>query len=106
QPWPDFLTFYVEATGAGWIVPKQYVEQVGDEGYKKAPVAAGPYRFVSFTPGQELTLEAFGQYWRKTPSVQRLVLRAIPDEATRRTQAGRSGHYLPDPRRIGRGVSA
>ena len=20
QPWPDFLTFYVEATGAGWIV--------------------------------------------------------------------------------------
>jgi peptide/nickel transport system substrate-binding protein len=28
-------------------------------------------------------LEAFGQYWRKTPSVKRLVFRAIPDEATR-----------------------
>jgi peptide/nickel transport system substrate-binding protein len=83
QPWPDFLTFYVEATGAGWIVPKTYMERVGDEGYKKAPVAAGPYRFVSFTPGVELTLEAFGQYWRKTPSVERLVFRAIPDEATR-----------------------
>jgi peptide/nickel transport system substrate-binding protein len=83
QPWPDFLTYYVEATGAGWIVPKKYVERVGDEGYKKAPVAAGPYRFVSFTPGQELTLEAFDQYWRKTPSVKRLVFRAIPDEATR-----------------------
>src|SRR5215475_1505508 len=83
RPWPDFLTFYVEATGAGWIVPKKYVEQVGDEGFKKAPVGAGPYRFVSFTPGLELTLEAFGQYWRKTPSVKRLVFRAIPDEATR-----------------------
>ena len=83
QPWPDFLTFYVEATGAGWIVPKQYVERMGDEGYKKAPVAAGPYRFVSFTPGLELTLEAFGQYWRKIPSVKRLVFRPIPDEATR-----------------------
>src|SRR5207247_9989563 len=24
-PWPDFMTFYVTpATGAGWIVPKQY----------------------------------------------------------------------------------
>jgi peptide/nickel transport system substrate-binding protein len=69
QPWPDFLTFYVEATGADWIVPKKYVEKVGDEGYKKAPIGAGPYRFVSFTPGLELTLEAFGQYWRKTPSV-------------------------------------
>src|SRR6516165_6242427 len=83
QPWPDFLTFYVGATGAGWIVPKKYVERVGDEGYRKAPVGAGPYKFVSFTPGQELTLEAFDQYWRKTPSVRRLVFRVIPDEATR-----------------------
>jgi len=83
QPWPDFLTFYVGATGAGWIVPKKYVERVGDDGYRKAPVGAGPYKFVSFTPGQELTLEAFDQYWRKTPSVRRLVFRVIPDEATR-----------------------
>jgi len=83
QPWPDFLTFYVEATGAGWIVPKKYVESIGEEGFKKAPVGAGPYKFVSFTPGLDLTLEAFEGYWRKTPSVKRLVLRMIPDEATR-----------------------
>ncbi len=83
QPWPDFLTFYVGATGAGWIVPKKYVEQVGDDGFKKHPIGAGPYKFVSFTPGQELVLEAFDQYWRKTPNVKRLVFRVIPDEATR-----------------------
>jgi peptide/nickel transport system substrate-binding protein len=83
SPWPDFLTFYSTATGAGWIVPKKYVERVGDEGFKKAPIGAGPYKFVSFTPGVELTLEAFDQYWRKTPSVKRLVFRVIPDEATR-----------------------
>ena len=83
QPWPDFLTFYVGATGAGWIVPKKYVEQVGEDGFKKGPIGAGPYKFVSFTPGQELVLEAFEGYWRKTPSVRRLVFRDIPDEATR-----------------------
>src|SRR5213592_3737917 len=84
QPWPDFMTFYgTMATGAGWIVPKKYVERVGDDGFKKAPVGAGPYRFVSFTPGVELTLEAHEQYWRKTPSVKRLVFKAIPDESTR-----------------------
>src|SRR6202162_3468996 len=83
QPWPDFLTFYASATGAGWIVPKKYVEKVGDEGFKKAPVGAGPYKFVSFTPGVELVLEAFDQYWRKTPTVKRLVFRVISDEATR-----------------------
>ena len=83
QPWPDFLTFYSSATGAGWIVPKKYVEKVGEEGYKKAPMGAGPYKFVSNTPGVELVLEAFDQYWRKTPSVKRLVFKVIPDEATR-----------------------
>jgi len=83
DPWPDFLTFYSIATGAGWIVPKKYVERVGDDGFKKAPVGAGPYRFVSFTPGVELVLEAFDGYWRKPPSVKRLVLRSVPDDATR-----------------------
>ena len=84
QPWPDFMTFYgTPATGAAWVVPRKYVERVGDDGFKKAPVGAGPYRFVSFTPGVELVLEAFEQYWRKAPSVKRLVLKAVPDEATR-----------------------
>ena len=81
--WPDFLTFYASATGAGWVVPKAYVEKVGEEGFKKAPIGAGPYKFVSFNPGVELVLEAFEGYWRKRPSVKRLVLKVIPDESTR-----------------------
>ena len=83
RPWPDFMTFYTSATGANWIVPKKYVEQVGDEGFKKAPIGAGPYKFVSFKPGLELIFEAFDGYWRKTPNVKRLVFRVIPDESTR-----------------------
>jgi peptide/nickel transport system substrate-binding protein len=82
-PWPDFLTFYSSATGAGWIVPKKYVEKVGEDGFKKAPIGAGPYRFVSFTPGVSLVLEAFDNYWRKKPTVKRLVFKVIPEEATR-----------------------
>jgi len=90
QPWPDFMTFYgTPATGAGWIVPKKYVEKVGDDGFKKAPVGAGPYRFVSFTPGVELVLEAFDGYWRKTPSVKRLVFKSVPEEETRLTMLKR-----------------
>src|SRR5258705_9869657 len=84
EPWPDFLTYYgTTASGVGWIVPKKFVEQVGDDGFKKAPVGAGPYRFVSFTPGIELVVEAFEGYWRKTPSVKRVVLKSVPDESTR-----------------------
>src|SRR6266705_2430361 len=69
EPWPDFMTFYgTSATGAAWIVPKKYVEKVGDDGFKRAPVGAGPYRFVSSAPGVDLVMEAYEGYWRKVPN--------------------------------------
>jgi len=84
EAWPDFLAFYgTTATGAGWIVPKKYVEKVGDDGFKKAPIGAGPYKFVSFNPGIEMTLEAFEGYWRKVPAVKRVVIKSVPEESTR-----------------------
>ena len=43
----------------------------------------GPYRFVSYTPGIELVLEAYTDYWRKPPLVKRLVLKSVPEPATR-----------------------
>jgi len=107
RPWPDFMTFYLGATGAAWIVPKKYVEKVGDEGFKKAPVGAGPYKFVSFTPGVELVLEAFDQYWRKTPNVKRVIFRSIPTtrRAWRRSSAvrwtSRTTFAASSPRRSG-----
>ena len=84
EPWADFITFYgTTASTAGWVVPKKYVEQVGDEGFKRAPIGAGPYKVVSFTPGVELQLEAFDGYWRKAPTVKKLIFRSLPDETTR-----------------------
>jgi len=83
EPWPDFITFYTAATGANWVVPRAYVEKVGDAGFKKAPMGAGPYKFVSFEPGVELVLEAHEKYWRRPPAIKRIVMKVIPDEATR-----------------------
>ena len=66
EPWPDFLAFYgTLASAAGWIVPKNYVEKVGDDGFKKHPIGLGPYKFVSHTPGIELVMEANEDYWRR-----------------------------------------
>jgi peptide/nickel transport system substrate-binding protein len=84
EPWPDFMTFYgTPASGAGWIVPKKYTEKVGDNEFKNHPIGLGPYRFVDFQPGVELVLEANTDYWRKTPHVQRLVLKSVPEPTTR-----------------------
>ena len=83
-PWPDFMGFYGSpATGAGWIVPKKYVEKVGDDGFKKAPVGAGPFKLASMTPGVEIVLEAHDKYWRKTPKVKRIVMKSVPEGSTR-----------------------
>ena len=84
EPWPDFMSYYGGlVSGAGWIVPKKYFEQVGPDGFKKAPVGLGPYRFVSHTPGVELVMEAFEGYWRKMPSVKRVVFKMVPESTTR-----------------------
>jgi len=84
EPWPDFMTFYgTTATAAAWVVPKRYVEQVGDDGFKKHPIGLGPYKFVSFNPGVELVLEANEAYWRRVPHVKRLVFKIVPEETTR-----------------------
>jgi peptide/nickel transport system substrate-binding protein len=84
EAWPDFPAFYgTFVASAGWVVPKAYFERVGEEGFRKAPVGAGPYRFVSFNPGVELVVEAFDGYWRKVPSIKRIVFRSLPDETTR-----------------------
>ena len=42
RPGPTSLTFYTGATGAGWIVPRKYVEKLGDDGSRKAPVWGWP----------------------------------------------------------------
>jgi len=84
KPWPDFLAFYATpATGAAWIVPKKYIEKVGEEGFRRHPVGLGPYRFVSVNAGVELALEANDQYWRKKPSIKRIVFKGVPDRTTR-----------------------
>src|SRR5215470_3933331 len=84
EPWPDFMTFYgTSATAAGLVVPKKYLEQVGEDGFKKHPIGLGPYKFVSFQPGIELVLEAFEGYWQKVPNVKRLIIKGVPEGTTR-----------------------
>jgi peptide/nickel transport system substrate-binding protein len=58
EPWPDFMNFYgTLATGAAWIVPKRYLEQVGDEGFKKHPIGLGPYPYPWSAPLEDVRLK-------------------------------------------------
>jgi peptide/nickel transport system substrate-binding protein len=84
RPWPDFMTFFgTTASAAGIVLPKKYLTEVGDDGFKKHPIGVGPYKFVSTTPGIEIVLEAYHDYWRRVPNVKTLVMRSVPDATTR-----------------------
>jgi peptide/nickel transport system substrate-binding protein len=84
EPFVDFIMIYGSpSSGAGWIVPKAYYEKVGKDGFKNAPIGAGPYRFVKQRAGSELEVEAFTDYWRKVPSIKTIVFQGIPETATR-----------------------
>jgi peptide/nickel transport system substrate-binding protein len=83
-PWPDFMTFFgTTASAAGIVLPKKYLTETGDDGFKKHPIGAGPYKFVSGRPGIEFVLEAFADYWRRVPNVKTLVMRSVPEATTR-----------------------
>jgi peptide/nickel transport system substrate-binding protein len=64
------------------MVPAAYAREVGDVGLAKKPVGTGPYKFVSWTKGQQVVLEANTDYWQGTPAVKTVIFRIIPEMAT------------------------
>ena len=72
------------------IIPKEYVEKVGDTEFAKKPIGTGPYRFVSWKKGDRVELEANENYFGGIPEVKRIVARVIP-EASNRILALESG---------------
>ncbi|WP_342358765.1 ABC transporter substrate-binding protein [Terrarubrum flagellatum] len=65
------------------IEPKHYYEQVGAQGVIKKPLGTGPFIFQSYTPGDRYELKANPDYWGGAPKFDKLVIREIPEAATR-----------------------
>jgi peptide/nickel transport system substrate-binding protein len=85
-PWahlPDDLTTVFMASPTA-------VRKEGNEGFAKAPVGTGPFKFVSLTRGQQAVFAANPAYWGGAPKLKQLVLKPIPDPAAR-VAALRSG---------------
>jgi peptide/nickel transport system substrate-binding protein len=68
-----------------WAIPRDYFQKVGEEGFVKAPVGTGPWKFVSRSVKEELRLEAFDDYWNQDyrPTVKHLTIKIIPEDLTR-----------------------
>lgn len=68
---------------AGWIIPKQYFEKVGEDGFGKKPIGSGPYKFVSRSINESIELVANENHWRWVPKIKTLIYRVVPEDAVR-----------------------
>jgi peptide/nickel transport system substrate-binding protein len=80
---PDAL--FMRLMADNWaMIPPQYYEEVGEEGFNEFPIGTGPFKFVEWVKGDHITLEANPDYWEEgMPNVQNLIFRPIPESSTR-----------------------
>jgi peptide/nickel transport system substrate-binding protein len=79
KPYPVLLAQLVKLS----IVPKAYVERVGDQGFNLKPLGSGPYKLHEWQKGVEVRLDANENYWRGRPPFKTVIFRAVPDVSTR-----------------------
>jgi peptide/nickel transport system substrate-binding protein len=79
SPYPVLLAQLVKLS----IVPKAYVERVGDQEFNVKPLGSGPYKLREWQKGVQVTLDANDSYWRGKPPFKTVVFRAVPDVSTR-----------------------
>jgi len=65
------------------IVPKDYIEKVGDKGFAANPVGAGPFKIIDFKHDEYVFCEAVVDHYRKTPYVEKFRFVICEEPATR-----------------------
>jgi len=80
MPYVSFLERTAQTLG---IVPKAYVEKVGDGGFAKNPIGAGPFKLVDMKQDRYVKVVARKNHYRKTPSVKEVELKYVQETSTR-----------------------
>ena len=73
--WLAFLCSYV--------VPKAYMEKVGQDGFVKAPIGTGPYKLVDYELNSRVVLERNDAYWGPKPKMKNVTFEIIKDPSAR-----------------------
>jgi peptide/nickel transport system substrate-binding protein len=78
-PYPVLLAQLVKLS----IVPKAYVQKIGDTKFNQLPIGSGPYKLAAWQRGVQIALDAVPGYWRGQPPFAHVVFRPVGDVATR-----------------------
>lgn len=64
------------------ILNRKAVTAAGKE-YFRNPIGTGPYKFIKWTKGEKVELEAFKDYWGTKPYAKKMTFMVIPDDSSR-----------------------
>ncbi|MCC7364871.1 MAG: ABC transporter substrate-binding protein [Dehalococcoidia bacterium] len=75
----------------GWnIASKAYYDKVGEDAFRKIPMATGPYKVIANEAQAFVELEAIEGHWALQPQIAKIRMELVPEQATRiaRIQTG------------------
>jgi peptide/nickel transport system substrate-binding protein len=64
------------------IIPKNVIEQAGDDWGKTVYVGSGPFKFVEFIENEKIVLERNDNYWGKKPKLEKIIMLLNMDPTT------------------------
>lgn len=72
------------------ILPRAYMETVGDAKFSQEPIGCGPYRLTRVEPGVAVEMERFDDYYagssKGSPAIEKISLRFVSDAGTQLTE--------------------
>jgi dipeptide transport system substrate-binding protein len=66
-----------------FVVPKAYMEKVGQEGFIKKPIGTGPYKLVDYELNSRIVLARNDAYWGPKPAMKNVTFEIIKDPSAR-----------------------
>jgi peptide/nickel transport system substrate-binding protein len=80
----DFIRLFIVSHKAAAGLTKENANEAFNSG--KAAIGTGPFKFVSWTPREQLTVDRNDDYWKGKADWQRVVRKEIPNDAARVAQ--------------------
>jgi len=76
QFWDRFFEYY-------HVIPKNYIEKVGDDYYAKHVISSGPFKFKDVKQDVYIDMEAYEDHYRKVPNIKNIRFIYVLEDRTR-----------------------
>jgi ABC-type transport system substrate-binding protein len=83
QPFSDFLAYLADKQQPSAMISPTAIKKYGNEGIAQHLIGTGPFKVVEQVPGEKVVFKRFDGYWGQKPYLNRVIIRPIPDPASR-----------------------